>query len=270
MEPFGYCMNASTLRSFDMDLVEQIDVIAGAGFAGIEPWVRQIEAYCDAGGSLPDLRKRFEDAGLGVAGAIAFFNWAEEDAQARQDALDDAKRQMDIVAQVGGRSIAAPPCGDVADVSLDAMAERFCALDEVGRQTGVKPVLEVWGHAKRLSRLCDAAYIAAATGIRDVQILVDVYHLYKGGSGHESIGLLNPADPPREEIRDADRVMPGDGVAPLGQFLQDLHAAGYRGMLSLELFRPDYGDRTPAEVAAEGLAKTREAAHRALGSVCPR
>jgi sugar phosphate isomerase/epimerase len=130
--------------------------------------------------------------------------------------------------------------------------------------------------APRLSTLKEALYVAAATGIRDIRILVDVYHLYKGGSGHDAIGLLSgdhigivhmndyPADPPRETIGDTDRVFPGDGIAPMDPFLRDVHAAGYRGMLSLELFNADYGDRTPLDVAREGLEKTRAAVASAL------
>jgi len=35
-------------------------------------------------------------------------------------------------------------------------------------------------------------------------------------------------------------------------------------MLSLELFNADYGERSPAEVAREGLEKTRAAVQAAL------
>lgn len=275
-EPFGYSMNTSTLRNFGQDLAEEARLCAEVGFQAIEPWVRQLEAHREKGGSLDDLRKLFGDLGLAVAGAIAFFKWADADARVRADALEDARRQMELVAAAGGKSIAAPPFGDVADVSLDEMAESFHRLDAVGKQVGVKPILEFWGMAPRLKTLAEALYVAAAAGLPDVRILVDVYHLYKGGSGHSTIRLVNgaavgivhindyPDSPPREEIQDSDRVFPGDGTAPMGQFLRDLADAGYRGMLSLELFNADYGDRSPADVAREGLAKTRAAVQAAL------
>jgi len=270
-------MNTSTLKSFSLDIVQQIDVVAEAGWRAIEPWVRDVVAYRDAGGSIPDRRARLEDAGLTVAGAIAFPKWADADPAVRAASLEDARREMELMASLGGTTIAAPPFGDVANVTLDEMAERFCALDAIGRETGVKPILEFWGMAPRLSTLKEALYVAAATGLRDVQILVDVYHLYKGGSGHATVGLLDgsaigivhlndyPADPPREAIGDADRVFPGDGIAPMDAFLQDIHAAGYRGMLSLELFNADYGDRTPLAIAREGLEKSQAAVEKALG-----
>ncbi len=64
-------------------------------------------------------------------------------------------------------------------------------------------------------------------------------------------------DIPREKINDSDRVFPGDGVAPLGQIFRDLHAGGFRGFLSLELFNKDYWSRDAKEVARMGLEKMK-------------
>lgn len=275
-EPFGLCMNTSTLRPFELGVVEQIEVTAEAGFTAIEPWVRDVVAYRDAGGSVADLQRRISDAGLAVAGAIAFPKWADPDPDVRAASLGEARREMELMAELGGSSYASPPFGVAAETTLDELAEWFRPLAAVGRETGVKPILEFWGMAPRLSTLAEAVYVAAASGIADIQVLVDVYHLYKGGSGHATVGILNgdaigivhlndyPADPPRETIADKDRVFPGDGIAPMDQFLQDIFAAGYRGFLSLELFNADYGDRTPAQVAGEGFAKTRDAVRHAL------
>ncbi len=72
-----------------------------------------------------------------------------------------------------------------------------------------------------------------------------------------------PADPPRETIRDADRVYPGDGVAPLTEILKTLFASGFRGTLSLELFNPTYWKEDPLVVAKTGLAKMQAAVTKA-------
>ena len=73
-----------------------------------------------------------------------------------------------------------------------------------------------------------------------------------------------PADPPRETIRDAHRVYPGDGVAPLGPIFRRLAASGFRGMLSLELFNPDYWKQDALAVARTGLEKTRLAVQKSF------
>jgi sugar phosphate isomerase/epimerase len=79
----------------------------------------------------------------------------------------------------------------------------------------------------------------------------------------DNIGIVHvndyPAEPPRETITDASRVFPGDGVAPSAALARRLHAAGYTGYLSLELFIEAFPGRTALEVAQEGLAKMRAA-----------
>jgi 2-keto-myo-inositol isomerase len=66
-----------------------------------------------------------------------------------------------------------------------------------------------------------------------------------------------PATPPRERITDADRVYPGDGIAPLTALFRDLAGIGFQGALSLELFNRDYWKQDALTVARTGLQKTR-------------
>jgi hypothetical protein len=37
-EPFGYCLNTSTVRGNQLDIVKVVEAAARAGFHGIEPW----------------------------------------------------------------------------------------------------------------------------------------------------------------------------------------------------------------------------------------
>ena len=89
-------------------------------------------------------------------------------------------------------------------------------------------------------------------------LLLDSYHLHKGGSGFGGVRLLHgtalpvfhindyPAEPARERIDDSDRVYPGDGVAPLGELIRTLDAIDFRGFLSVELFNPRVLEATAA------------------------
>ena len=119
-------------------------------------------------------------------------------------------------------------------------------------------------------------FVAAETHHPEACLLLDVYHLYKGGSDFSGLKLVSgavlpclhfndyEATPPRESIRDADRVYPGDGVAPLTQILRDLAANGFHGYLSLELFNQTYWKEEAAAVARIGLAKMKAAVEKAL------
>jgi 2-keto-myo-inositol isomerase len=279
-KPFGFMFNTATIRGQNLSLTQQIDVAAKAGYDSFEPWVRDIEAFVSAGNKVEDAAKRLKDANLRVDSAIAFANWIVDDGAARKKGLEQARRDMDLVRRLGGIRIAAPPTGatDKANPNLLEIADRYAALCKVGDKAGVVPQLEVWGFSKSLSRLGETAYVVVESGRPNACILADVYHLHKGGSGFGGLRNLSaaclqvfhmndyPANPPRAKITDADRVYPGDGIAPLVPLLQDLHKLGFRGMLSLELFNRTYWKQDPLAVARTGLEKTRAAVRKGLGS----
>jgi len=276
-ERFGYCLNTATIRGQKLGIVEEVRVAAEAGYGAIEPWIDTIRQYQQAGGSVDDLRRRIEGVGLKVPGAIGFAHWIVDDPADRAAGLEEARRDMDLVRRLGGTGIAAPPAGADGPIDPFAAAERYHALLEVGEQIGVVPQAEFWGHAPTLNRLAEAVLVAVASGHRQACILADVFHMHKGGSRFEGLRLLGPetiaifhvndypADPPREQVTDAQRVWPGDGVAPLGQVFGDLEATGFRGWLSVELFNPAYYAQPAADAARTGLEKTRQAVAEALG-----
>lgn len=277
-EPFGYSFNTSTIMGQKLELPVQVEIAAKAGYHAIEPWMREIDAFVEKGGSLKDLGKQIRDAGLTVESAIGFAEWIVDDDARRAKGLENAKRDMDRLRQIGGKRIAAPPVGatDQSNLNLSAAAERYRALLEVGAEIGIVPQVEVWGFSKSLSRLGETLFVAAESHHPQACVLPDIYHLYKGGSDFEGLRLLSggavqvfhindyPAAPPRETIVDANRVYPGDGIAPLKPVLRTLRDAGFRGYLSLELFNRDYWKQDPAEVAKTGLEKVRETVRQAM------
>jgi 2-keto-myo-inositol isomerase len=266
-EPFTYCLNTSTLQGQKLDLLEILEIAATAGYQAIEPWLAELERYAKSGGSLRELGRRIRDRGLTVAGVIAFFEWAVDDPERRRTGLEAARRGMDLARELGAPRVAAPPAGVTGSLDLLQAAERYRDLLQLGDQLGVVPQVEFWGFSHALGRLGQAALVAMESGHPRACVLPDVYHLYKGGSPPGGLRLLNasalhivhfndyPANPPRAAITDADRVYPGDGVAPLKQVVLDLHHNGFRGVLSLELFNRAYWKEDPRLVARTGLAK---------------
>jgi 2-keto-myo-inositol isomerase len=270
---FGYCLNMSTIRGQNLTATQQVEIAAKSGYNGIEPWVGDLRKYVEQGGSAADLRKQIEDSGLKVASVIGFAEWIVDDDAQRAKGLENAKRDMELTQQIGGLRLAAPPAGATKQpgLSLNRAAERYRALLEAGKQIGVTPQLELWGFSAVLSRLSELLYVAIESGHPDACLLPDVYHIYKGGSDFGSLRLLNgrsihvlhmndyPAKPDRQSITDADRVYPGDGVAPLTSILRDLHGIGFRGMLSLEVFNREYWKQEAIAVARIGLEKMKAA-----------
>ena len=272
-EPFHYSLNTSTVRNNGKSrpITELVEIASTAGYNGIEPWITELEEYVKAGGSLKDLKKRIADAGLVVPSAIGFAVWVADDADQRKKGLEQAKRDMDLVAQLGGTKLAAPPVGATNQEGLNllAAAERYKVLFDLGHKMGVTPQVEVWGHSKSLKRLGETWLVAAECGRAGGCVLPDVYHLFKGGSDFAGLQLLSshaigifhvndyPPSKNREIIVDADRVYPGDGVAPLKDVFRTLTDIGYKGFLSVELFNRDYWKQDPNLVAKTALDKLK-------------
>jgi 2-keto-myo-inositol isomerase len=270
-EPFRLGLNTSTIRGQKLSIVDEVAIAAKAGYQALEPWIDELERYAKSGGSLEDLGKRLKDAGITVESAIGFSEWIVDDPDRRKKGLESVRRAMELVQRIGGTRLAAPPVGatDRAMGDLLKVAERYRTILDLGDQIGVVPEVEIWGPSRTLSRLGEAAFVAIESGHPKACILPDVYHLYRGGSDIEGIKLLSPsaihvihfndypADPPRARITDADRVFPGDGIAPLKKLLGLLAAGGFQVTLSLELFNRKYWSEDALRVAKTGLEKMK-------------
>ncbi|SDX62638.1 sugar phosphate isomerase/epimerase [Paenibacillus sp. CF384] len=271
MFPFQASLNASTLFPFKLNVLEQITIAAEAGYEGIELWVSDIEAFLASGGTAEQIRACLSENNVVFANAIAFFKWADADAAVRAEGFAQAARELRMLAELGCRAAAAPPFGDVASVSLSDMGQYYAELTALGREIGIDVYLEFWGRASKLSTVNEAKEVVLASGIEQAQVLLDPFHMYTGGSSVEDlkqlrgsqIGIVHandyPASPSREVITDAERVFPGEGVAPLKEIAEVLYASGYRGFLSVELFIEDFGDLTALEVASKGITTLKQA-----------
>ena len=275
-EPFGYCLNTSTIRGNNLDIVAVVNAASKAGFHAIEPWIMEIDRYTSDGGALKDLGKRIADAGLSVEGAIAFNSFLDDDDARRAASMEKLKVDMDKVAQIGGKRIAAPPGNNRAAVSLDNAAKYYREALEMGEKMGVQPLLELWGTHPVLGPLSHGIYVAVAAGRADASLLLDVFHLYKSGTPFTALKQINgaslhmmhlndypqAADP--STLNDGNRIYPGDGVAPLPQILRDMRDNGFRGYLSLELFNRDYWARSADENLKTAMEKIRATVRSAM------
>lgn len=269
-----FSLNTGTIRGQNLTLTQEIETIAKAGFDGMEPWMDKVNRFIQGGGSAKETRQRLLDSGLVMESAIGFPTWCVNDDAQRAKGFEQAKRDMDLLAQLGAKRMAAPPAGVPGGqrVEPEQIAERYAKLLEAGDQIGVLPVLEFWGGNPTLGKLSTAVAVAVQSGHPRACVLADVFHMYRGGSPFEGLRLLSgqalpilhlndyPADPPRDKITDAQRVFPGDGIAPLKDILAMVRAGGATPVLSLEVFNREYYKLDALEVARTGLRKMKEVA----------
>ncbi|WP_319592443.1 sugar phosphate isomerase/epimerase family protein [uncultured Draconibacterium sp.] len=263
---FRYCLNTSTISGQDPGLPGYLEIASEAGYDGVELWVRDVKTYLEKGNSAASLKQLITEKGLTVEGAIGFAPWLKD-----QAGMDQMRTEMEMMKSIGCKRMAAPASGLTADDELDFAdaGKKFHQLLNSGNELGIKPCLEFWGTSNVLWNMSQVLAIAAYANHPDVKILADVYHMFRGGSGFETLKMLNgnilelfhmndyPDSIPRLEQTDGDRVYPGNGAAPMKQILTDLKNMGGEKVLSLELFNKNYWNRDPLTVAKTGLQKMK-------------
>ncbi len=263
MAQFQLGLNTSTIRP--ASLMDKIRIAGETGYSAIELWNDDLTTYEAQGGSLADVKSAVEDQGLSVPTVIALHGWLNTTGTEHQNAVEEAKRRMAQAAAVGATySIASPP-HELADLTLGG--QNYRELLELGREFGVKPAMEFLGFVDGVNQVKHAWEVIAAADHPDSTIVLDPFHIYRGGGEIEDmqgipgdkIAVFHfndaPAQPAREEQTDAARVYPGDGILDLRRMISILQDADYRGVISLELFNPTYWEQDAAEVARIGLEK---------------
>lgn len=269
--PFIYCLNMATIRGHKLGFVKELETASKAGFRSVEIWIDSLQTYLNGGGTLKDAKKRLDDLGIKVENCIGFAEWIVDDDARRAKGVEQMKKEMEMLAQIGCQRTAAPPMGatQVAGLDLKKAGERYAAILRLGDETGVVPNLELWGFSKNLCRVSECMFVALESGHSSAKILLDIYHLYKGGSPLDTLSMINPSavdilhvnDYPSHlspaVITDADRTYMGDGVAPTKKVLDVLNKRDQPLILSTEVFNKEYYSQDALLVAKTALEKMK-------------
>lgn len=265
MAEFLYCLNTSTIRP--TALLDKVRIAGAVGYQAIEPWNDEITEYLQHGGTLNELRKAIDDAGLTVVSVISLRDWLTTEGETFRASLDECRRRLEQAATLGSPYIIASPPREI--VNLVHASRRYAQLLQLGRSFGVKPSMEFLGFAHGINTMTAAWAVAGGTADPDATVAADIFHILRGGRSVEdlvmvpgdriSIFQINdvPTAPLPTEQTDQDRVHIGDGIANLPRAIALLRTIGYRGPLSLELFNKALWAQDPTEVARLGLERMR-------------
>ncbi len=99
--------------------------------------------------------------------------------------------------------------------------------------------------------------------------VIDTFHFYAGNSTFEAIEKMKPEklfifhindaeDLPKEQLTDAHRVYPGEGILPIKKIKAKFDEIGYDRMVSIEIFRPEYWNENPFDVAKKARRATMD------------
>ncbi len=248
------------------DLVADLEAAREAGFGALELRDTKLKRYLQAGGSLATLRQMLEQAGVEPA-SINAVEHATPTTEADRQAVLEQCRTLCGWAQELGCPLVVAVAGPRGELRRHEATERTVdtlrAMAAIARPLGVRIGFEFLGfEGISVRTLRQAREVVQAVGDPAVGMVLDTFHLYVGGSTLEMLQDLDVSqlfmvhlddaeDGPPWQLTDAQRLLPGDGVIPLARLVATLEDLGYRGVYSVELFRPEYWEWEPKRLARE-------------------
>ncbi len=144
---------------------------------------------------------------------------------------------------------------------IEESARVLNELADIAKAYDVKLAFEFLGQTDcSVQTLELAKEIVEKVDRADVGLVIDSFHFYAGGSQIAAIETLAPEqlfifhindaeDLPRHELEDRHRLLPGLGILPLKEIISAFARIKYDKVVSVEIFRPEYWQRDPFELA---------------------
>jgi 2-keto-myo-inositol isomerase len=252
-------------------LETDIAVAGKAGYDLVEIRTTKLDHFLDSHGT-SDVA-----ALLAAAGVSAFALNAIEHVNLRSAAdyeaiKQDCRRYCAIAHDLRCPNIVVVPSPTPVELAWPQIrADAIAVLRElsgIAQPFGVQLAFEFLGAPGcSVSTLAQAWDIVQGVDRANVGMVLDTFHFYAGGSTLESImdidanklfifHINDVEKGERTKLTDAQRLMPGEGVIPLGDICRGLRNAGYKKMVSIELFRPEYWAWDPLKLAVAAKAAT--------------
>ena len=269
-------------------LATDIQAASAAGFDCLEIWAAKLKRFLRTS-SIADLRRLFDEHGLKPYSINSIEHVTFRDAVGHDELLKECEELCRLALEINCPYVVVVPSpvkqnsglrtqdsgGGVCswhDLWTDSVIkESVCVLTELGgiaERHGVGLAFEFLGEPDcSVPTLALADEIVTQVALKNVGLVIDSFHFYAGGSTIESIEALDPdrlfifhindaEDRRRDELEDKHRLLPGLGILPLVEIVGALKRIGYDRVTSVEIFRPEYWERDPFELAREARAAT--------------
>lgn len=247
----------------------------GAGFKGsLEGWSRAGIRHAELTDNLLDgflrddtlagARSLLADLGITPVSAAAVMQDLWLPGPAHTEALDTWRRRCEQFATLGLQAAYCPSITNRPVTREDFARTPECIREagDIAQAHGLTAMIEFTRTSTHLATLTSSLDVIRAAAHPNVRPMLDFFHFFSGLSKTEDLDLLEPGElrhahfqdllaGPRELIDNNSRLIPGDGVAPVGRILRTLAAKRYTGALSVELFRAEYVTGDPFQVASE-------------------
>jgi 2-keto-myo-inositol isomerase len=258
---------ATTMKA---DLPTDIRAAAAAGFDYVEIWAAKLRKFLQEN-STANLKALFVESGIKPLSINSIEHATLRDDAAYAQIKAECEELSSIAEAIGCPYIVVvpgklPPGGlssyEVIEKSVGVLRE----LASIGERHGVALAFEFLGQTDCSVQTLELAdEIVVKVNRRNIGLVIDSFHFYAGGSTIKMIEALDPKrlfifhindaeNLPRQKLTDANRLFPGLGVLPLKEIIAAFRKIGFDANASVEIFRPEYWERDPFEVARDAKA----------------
>ena len=258
---------ATTMKA---DLATDVRAAVAAGFDYVEIWAAKLREFLKEN-SVADLKILFDQAGIKPLSINSIEHITFRDPAAYKEIKTQCEELSSIAAAIGCPYIVVVPgksppgrlsSYEVIEESVRVLRE----LASIGERHGVSLAFEFLGQKDCSVQTLELAdEIVVKVNRRNIGLVIDSFHFHAGGS---TVKMIDAHDPkrlfifhindaenlPPDQLTDAHRLLPGLGILPLREIIGAFRRIGYDGVASVEIFRPEYWERDPFELARE--AKT--------------
>jgi len=266
-QPMKLALNgATTMRA---DLVTDCRAAKAAGYDYVEIWAAKLRDFLKER-SISELQDIFSIPPLSI-NSIEHITF--RDAHAYESIKQECDELSSIAAEIGCPCIVVvpgrlPEGGASRETVIEESVRVLNELCDISGRHGVSLAFEFLGQRDCSVQKLDLAHeIVRKADRENLGLVIDSFHFYAGGSTVEMIEALDPKliyifhindaeDLSRDQLEDRHRLLPGLGILPLREIVSAFRRIGYDKVASVEIFRPEYWERDPFELARDAYAAT--------------
>jgi 4-hydroxyphenylpyruvate dioxygenase len=244
-------------------LTEKIEAIAAAQFKGVEIFENDLLSFS---GTPAEVRRMIEGLGLQTITLQPFRDFEGTPEPQRSKVFARAERKFDVMEELGCDLLMV--CSNVSPDSLGGIeraAADFHELGERAARRGMRVAFEALSWGRHIHDYRDAWEVVRRANHPAVGLVLDSFHVLARGTDlsaicaipSDKIFLVQMADAPRLDMDYLSwsrhyRCFPGQGDLPIDDFMDALHATGFDGVLSLEIFNDRFRAGSARSVAIDG------------------
>lgn len=260
-----------TSAASPVDFEQRVQWIAETGWIGMGLARNDLLAIRDQLG-YPKARQILDAWGIQEFEVEFLTNWWES-GQVREDSDQMRRELFEAAAELGASVVKIAPDLVGTPVDHSRFVDEFGKLCEQGATVGLRIGLEPIPFSN-LATIEQGVEVIQAVGHPNGGLVIDVWHCYRSSTSPKDLErLLTPEIVFVMELDDGGqdivgdlrndtvhhRLLPGDGVFDVPEYIAAMHRLGFRGHWGVEIISAQHRVRPPKEALADAARRSWEA-----------